>query len=210
MRSNKGDSDQSQTPRSLLVRLYGGGGHPSDWERFCGIYAPFAFRLARNQGLCVTDANEAAAIVIRTLFVRFKNGFQRDGQPGAFRRYVATLTRTAVRDWRRTQRRQKELPASRAGLGIGEEQADSPADQLERAEMLERLRYCVSELRTHGVVRRRTWEVFNAFALQGESAKSVAARFDVTPDHVYVIKNEMLCRIRTLMASLDADFRELK
>ena len=206
MNRKRFDADEAPTPHSLLVRLRYGRGSDSDWEQFCGIYAPMAFRLARGFDLRAHDAQDVAANVMRTLFVGMKRGFRRKGRRGAFRRYVATLTRTAVRDFRKAK--QRHAGGDGQLMTARDVNTKTPADMLERMETIDRLRYCLAQLRTSRAVRRRTWEAFQAFALGGESAKTVARRYGMTPEHVYVIKNEMLVRIRDMMAGLEADFTE--
>ncbi|MFO0840700.1 MAG: sigma-70 family RNA polymerase sigma factor [Phycisphaerae bacterium] len=209
------DIDDAPTPKSLLLRLRCGRGEKSDWEQFCGIYAPMAFRLARKWGLEMHDSQDVAAAVMRSLFVRMTRGFVRKGRRGAFRGYIATVTRRAVRDIRRQAARHRSGGdgALRSGGGtpstdLRDLKANTPGEMLERMETIDRLRYCLAHLKSSRAVRQRTWEVFEAFALGGESAASVARGFGVKPEHVYVIKNEMLVRIRNMMAGLEADFTE--
>lgn len=194
-----------QTPLSLLLRV--GRGEQAAWEEFYGLYAPIVFKLARVRGLDHQAAQDVVSRVMERLAVRMKSGFKVDHGRGLFRNYLRTVTRNAIGS---LVKRRKSLPAQASDLPSwvgGKELA--PEDEFARLERVERLRLCVERIRKSGDVSPRDLAAFQHYVLQDEPAKKVAKLFELRPQRVYDIKQEVLERLRKMLIKLDLELGEV-
>lgn len=174
------------------------------WTTFFEIYAPLVYRYARHASLSDQDAEDVVANVMRN-FVRALPGFTYDRSVGKFRHYlkkVANHEIAAIRRRRSTATDLNSVP-ERAG-------EDEPLDQYWHAvEREERLRMCQQRLRSSGQVRPRDWLAFERYALQGEPAEQVAKELCMSKSRLYVIKHEVIEKLRQCSRELDGILGEV-
>lgn len=183
-----------KTHPSLLAAL-GDDQQSSHWLEFYRCYAPAVFRVARYRGLGQHDAED---IVQQTMVLIFRHisTFDYSRDRGTFRNWVRRIAESRIVDFVR------RIPAS-----VALETVDAPEDESTTLEAsweqewkLQDLLYCLKQCRDD--VAPRTYEAFRLYALEGIGASEAAARLDMSVDQVYVIRCEMLRRMRKTMARL--------
>lgn len=156
------------------------------WQLFFDLYSPVIYRLGLRRGLEPADAEEVVAEVLRGLVVAFRNGLEIDPAKGRFRAYLQTMARNA--SFHKQQQR------GRTGGSAALEAANvaAPDPDWERIEREEQLRLCWEKLLESGQLRRRDLRAFEDYALKGEPAKSVAARYEMTVNRLYGVKHQVM------------------
>lgn len=193
-----------RTPISLILRL--GQGKRDDWETFYEIYSPVIYNLCRARRLQHHDAMDIVSVVMKNFHHAILNGFTLDHSKGRFRGYLARSVERAIREFKRRKR-----DASNGSVRVDRESATNgrPEADLAALERVERLRHCIHRLREAPDVRRRDVEAFERYALQGEKAAAVSKSLGISVGRLYGIRSEMLDRIRTMMAKLEAEWGEV-
>lgn len=171
------------------------------WGEFVEIYAPLVHRYACRRGLQDADAADIVQDVLRE-FARCVPRFQYNPDAGRFRGWLHTLTRRAVA-------RQARQPAGRP-VPAGGGESGGP---LERAETSAAEAFAEAEYRrsvfgwaarqVRGDVREQTWNAFWLTAVEQQSPAAVAERLGLSVGSVYVAKNRVLRRLRTLIEQVD-------
>lgn len=174
------------------------------WSRFFELYAPVVYRLSRRMGMNHNDAEDTVAIVMRNFAGAVRSGFQLDPSVGRFRSYFRTLTRRTI-----AEQRQKSRNAARC---IGETDAvqdETPDEYWEEVERQERWRTCLEQLRALPEVSQRDFNAFVDFAIRGQPSDQVAARYGVSRNRLYEIRDKMLHCLSRLRTQLDAYLGEV-
>src|SRR5687768_11246559 len=110
-RGSRGSPVMSDTSASLLdrLRLAPAG---ADWERLVDLYTPLIRGWLVRQGLPRQEADDVSQDVL-TVLVRRLPDFERQPRPGAFRRWLRTITVNCLRDhWRANRARPRATGAS--------------------------------------------------------------------------------------------------
>jgi RNA polymerase sigma-70 factor (ECF subfamily) len=189
------------TPVSLLERLRLHP-DPGSWQRLVALYTPLIRDWLRWHNLQPPDADDLSQDVL-TVVVRELPNFQHDLRPGAFRRWLRTVTVNRVRGfWRARQSRP---------MAVGDSPFEAVLDQLEDAHSDLSRRW--DEEHDRHVVRRllellepefepATWRAFRALALEGRATRDVAAELGTTTNAVRIAKSRVLSRFRQEIAGL--------
>ncbi|MCA9187283.1 MAG: RNA polymerase sigma factor [Pirellulaceae bacterium] len=173
---------------------------PAAWSRLVNTFGPVVYRWCRASGI---DEHQAADVV-QDVFVSVARGigqFQRQKEVGSFRAWLATITRSRVRDhFRRAAKTQAAAGGSDAMDRINQlaEQVDSTI--------------CVDNI-GHGMLRSVTdrvrsefrdevWKAFYMVAIDGRSAADTATELGMSVANVYQSKSRVLRRLRQSMAEL--------
>ena len=173
-----------------LLRLVGARSEDA-WTRFVAVYQDAMLKLAK---FLLGDAapSDAAEEVVQTVLlsmVRRMSTFKYESSKGRFRDYLATTVRNAATEYLRRQtseqERRKKYLAEIRDLPHGEEVFK---DAL--------LSAALRKVCTEGQVEDRTWRIYEEYVRDGRSAKDVAARYRVTVNSVYQIKNRISALIR--------------
>jgi RNA polymerase sigma-70 factor (ECF subfamily) len=191
----------SETPVSLLERLRLQPDVGS-WQRLIDLYTPLIRGWLGRQALQQTDIDDVTQEVL-SVIVRELPNFHHDLRPGAFRRWLRTITVNRLRQFWRSR--------GTRPVATGDSNFEHVLDQLEdsRSE-LSRL---WDEEHDRHVLRRliellepefeaRTWRAFHGLFLEGKSTRDVAAELSITPNAVRVAKSRVLSRFRQEAAGL--------
>jgi RNA polymerase sigma-70 factor (ECF subfamily) len=183
----------SATSRSLLERVR--VDDPGAWEQLIQLYAPLVFHWCRRWDLQSQDMADIFQEVFQAV-ARHISTFRKANEGDTFRGWLRTITHNKVRDLFRkleheprgtggtdAQRQWGEVPAPEESSGAEEEAAE--ASLFRRA--LERIQ---------GEFEERTWRAFWRTAVDGQSAREVAADLAMTPGAVRVAKFRVLHRLR--------------
>jgi RNA polymerase sigma factor (sigma-70 family) len=192
---------------SLLERVQ--ANDDESWRRIYSLYAPVVLFWCRKWGLRDPDAQDAIQEVFKTVAVKIKT-FVKDGAPGAFRRWLCTITRFKVCDIRRRAAGEPEARGGsthQAGLvevptndseSDGEEEKYPSDRQMERRLLVRRALEQVED-----EFQPRTWKVMWSVVVEGRSAKDVAEQFGMKVGAVYKAKSVVLSRLRESLSEYE-------
>jgi RNA polymerase sigma-70 factor (ECF subfamily) len=196
----------SSTSSSLLERVR--GNDAESWRRIVGLYAPLVLLWCRKRGLRDQDAQDVIQEVFTTVAVKIK-GFAKDGRPGAFRRWLYTITSFKVGDNRRRAARE---PAASGGSSAQARLAQVPVEDFEpdgeEEDVDHSKRYPSDMQRERGLLVRRalellrdkfeprTWDVVLSVVVEGRYVKDVAEEFGMKVGAVHKAKSVVLSSLR--------------
>jgi RNA polymerase sigma-70 factor, ECF subfamily len=169
----------SSTSATLLCRLR----DPTDeeaWCQFVRVYGPRVYVWAKSR-LQSADAEDVTQVVLMKLASALRT-FQYDKQKGSFRAYLKTATRRAISDIK------KALPM------VDEQSLVAVQTLIEDEFDLEILRE--AESRVQRRVKRATWQVYEFYVKQQQSAAAVAKQLDLPIASVYTYKRRVLTMLQ--------------
>ncbi len=191
----------AETSASLLDQLRAAPDGDA-WSKLVDLYTPLIRGWLARQGLARQDADDLTQEVL-TVLVRRLPDFERQPRPGAFRRWLRTITVNCLRDhWRRQKGRPRATGASDF-QDLLEQLADPDSGlsrQWEQEHDQHVTRRLLEMIRPH--FEPSTWEAFRRFALDGESADRVATELGLTVNAVFIAKSRVLSRLRQEAAGL--------
>jgi RNA polymerase sigma-70 factor, ECF subfamily len=175
------------TSLSLLEQLREPGAE--GWDGVVALYTSLLHTWFHSAGLQAADRDDLTQRVLEVL-VRQMPEFEHSGRPGAFRAWLRSIAANLLREfWRR-----RPAPASasvldelidpRSGLS---QFWDRQHDRHVLHSLLESVQPEFAEL---------TWLAFRRLALDGASAREVAAELDTTVNAVLIAKSRVLARLR--------------
>lgn len=189
-----------ETRASLILRL----GDPADdlaWSEFLQIYEPMLFRLASRWGMQDADARE---VVQETLLAVAKAipEFRSGGHSGAFRGWLAAITRNKLAD--HLARRSRQVHGSGdtdvqrwlEQHHVGDDSSISVWDWQQKRQI-----FAWAADRVRGQVGDSTWQAFYRTAIQGEGVSQVAADLQMREGMVYVARSRVMTRLRKAVNS---------
>lgn len=177
--------------RTTFLHNLAAGETDAAWRELCALYEPVLKGVARHAGLQDGDADDVVQETLLATFGALSAGDYDRGR-GRLRNWIRGIAANKLREHRRRLRR-----AEHASLS-----SDQPADvrlpdeQLDRAWDLAVLKTCLGIVREE--VSGTTYQLFHAYALEGEPADVVAQRHGVTVNAVYIAKSRVLARLRGL------------
>jgi RNA polymerase sigma-70 factor (ECF subfamily) len=186
------------TRASLLVRLR----DPSDaaaWTQFVDLYAPLLFGYARRQGLQDADAADVSQEVLSAV-AGAVGRLEYDPQRGPFRRWLFTIARRKLSNWRRARRCRPDA-TQEAAQQLAQWPAPAADEAVWEAEWEERLfAWACEQIRPH--VSDATWQAFWRTAVEDQPGKQTAAALSMTVAAVYRARSRVLARLKELVQSV--------
>jgi len=194
----------SATSATLLERLRDAQDAEA-WARLNDLYAPLIRSWAERFGVRGADADDLVQDVLVVVVRRFPE-FIHPERPGAFRGWLRAIAANCARSaWRA----RKFTPQAPGGTDFGNYLArlEDPADDMSREWDREHDIYIARRLleRIKGDFEPKTWELFQRFHIEKQSAEEVAAACGTTPNAVYIAKSRVLARFREEAAGLVED-----
>jgi RNA polymerase sigma-70 factor (ECF subfamily) len=198
----------SGTSLSLLARV--NLNEPQSWRTLVDLYSPLVFFWCRRAGLNREDAADVLQNVWQAVAGHLHQFVhERDG---AFRGWLWTITRNKLNDYFRLHRAPlqgaggstayqllQEIPEQEPESYVAESSAEGSGDVLRRA--LDLIR---------GDFEPHTWQAFWLAAVEGQPARAIAERLQMSLDAVYQAKARVLRRLREELAGLqDGVFSEM-
>jgi RNA polymerase sigma-70 factor (ECF subfamily) len=183
------------TSCSLLKRL---SNPPDDeaWRQFVELYTPLIHGWLGRRFLPAAETDDLTQDVLGVV-VRELPRFEHNGQPGAFRLWLRTITVHRLRDYWRSRRHRQE--------GTGDpsiqdqlDRLQDPSSDLSRQWDQEYNRHVVRSLleQIRPGFKARTWQAFHAVVLQGEPPATVAVRLNTSVNAILLAKSRVLHRLR--------------
>jgi RNA polymerase sigma factor (sigma-70 family) len=192
-----------ETNQSLLGRLRIDDAHDA-WQEFFDAYWGAILRYGRKLGL---SAHQAEEVLQETMVVlmRVLPRFAYDPRKGRFRNFLLTIVhRRALAVMERSSRRRAVAWSEK----IEDELAD-PFDNNAGAQREARERWqdslleeAIRRMREDPRMADKTLAVFEAYVIARQPAEEVARRFGVSENSVYQIRNRLLRRLKSEVATL--------
>lgn len=177
---------RSTTSLTLLEQAQ--AGVDSAWRKLQLLYAPLAYYWCRESGVEPGDAEEIWANVLGRVALKLRE-FEHNGRPGAFRKWLRTIMRHEIIDFRRA--RCRSMPAQPL---IDKLSAETIQDSDLTAEA------CILYHRAWEMIRgefcREHCEIFRRITEEGEQPRDVADHFGVKRATVYSIVFRVKTRLR--------------
>jgi RNA polymerase sigma-70 factor (ECF subfamily) len=183
------------TPVSLLERLRLRPDSAS-WQRLVDLYTPLIRDWLRRSALQPPDADDLTQEVLAVL-VRELPQFRHDLRPGAFRRWLRTVTVNRLRGFWRA-RRGRPLATGDSDFARVLDQLEDPASGPSRLWDQEHDRHVVRRLLEliQPEFEPATWQAFRRLVLEGRPTAAVAAELGISPNAVRIAKSRILSRFR--------------
>ncbi len=191
------------TNESLLGRLRAENAHHA-WQEFFDAYWGAILRYARKLGLSEAQAEEVLQETMVAL-MRLLPQFVYNRRKGRFRNFLLTIVhRKSLATLQRAARNREvrwheAMEPPPRGATENEGGADGEARARWRDSLMEE---AIRRLRAAPRLGENSFEVFEAYVLQGEPAAEVARRYGLTENAVYQIRNRFLRRLRIEVARL--------
>jgi RNA polymerase sigma-70 factor (ECF subfamily) len=189
------------TPISLLERIRLGP-DPASWERLVELYTPLIRNWLGRHALQPSDAEDLTQEVLGVL-VRELPQFRHDLRPGAFRRWLRTITVNRLRNFWRGRR--SHLVAT--GAGDFEDQLarlEDPDSDLSRLWDEEYNRHVLRRLLEfiQPEFEPTSWQAFRLAVLEDRPTAEVAAELGISVNAVRIAKSRVLRRFRQEITGL--------
>jgi RNA polymerase sigma-70 factor (ECF subfamily) len=195
-----GHGDASATGTTLLVLLRDPTDHRA-WEGFVLRYRPKLLAWIRGWGLQDSDADDLSQEVLTKLLVKIR-GFVYDPAKGAFRGWLRTVARNALRDAVAARPRPGGVGGS-AMTDLLESAAacDDFADSLEKE--YEHELFVAAAERVKGEVSARDWTIFMGLLTKEKAGKELAQELGMQQAAVYVAKKRVQDRLAAAVRELE-------
>ena len=174
------------------------------WSRLVNTFGPVVYGWCRTSGVPERDA----ADVVQNVFVSVARGissFERQKQQGSFRSWLATITRSRIRDYFRRQAGREVAAGGTDAMLEMQREPDGHADTLASTISPEDAS-CMIHRRTLELVRAEfeptTWSAFWMTTVDGRSAAEAAEVVGISVASVYQAKSRVLRRLRKQLAEL--------
>ncbi len=186
------------TSESILIGLQ--RQTPSAWVCFVRIYGPLVYSWCRRRGLSPEDSADLVQEVSRAVHRRIDE-FSHRGR-GSFRGWLWTITRNKIRDFYKTRSAgavggSGHLEAINQFAAPTEEDSPEPTEPSDRLALLRR----ALDLIQAGT-EPHSWTAFWRSAVDGHTARQIAADLNMTPDAVRKARSRILQRLRTAFHDL--------
>ena len=191
-----------ETRPSLIVRLAGERDQLA-WTEFVSAYEPFLGRLLVRQGVTERHLADVSQQVLLAI-AQSVEGWQDDGQPASFRRWLGRVARNVVIKFMTRERRQV------GGQG-GSEWLHALANVPDRAEeeaLTEKYEYelfvwAAEQVRAQ--FRPSSWQAFWATVVERRPVALVAEELGVTPGSIYMSRSRIMAGIREKVREILAE-----
>jgi RNA polymerase sigma factor (sigma-70 family) len=193
----------SRTTTDLLEALHDAHDEAA-WAHFDRRYCPILIGFARQLGCGDADAADVAQETITRFVSEYRAG-RYARERGRLRSWLLSIARHRVGDLRR---RAVRKPASPAGTAVADLEDEAALTRLWEAEQrTAMLREALTRLRA-GRTTERTVEAFEMLVLRSMRPEDVADALGISRHDVYVAKNRVADRLRTILAELETVYAE--
>lgn len=183
-----------ETRATLLLRIRDPQNKEA-WREFIDLYHPLIAGVASKFGFQTADADELSQTVLMLLLQK-QEQYRPNGQPGSFRRWLATVARNAAIS--QIRKRQRYHLSGGSDLDALQGLADRSDADLMKAFVLEErqqlFHWAAEQVRARS--EPATWQAFWLTSVEQNSVEDVAKKLHLTPGQVYVARSRVLKRLR--------------
>ena len=195
-----GNTPESRS--SLLLRLR----DPRDrdaWDEFAVIYTPLIHRYCLRRGLQEADAADVAQdamFVVSQAIARFELRHVK----GSFRSWLFKITRSALADLCKRQRREPPAEGGTTLQRLIEDHPDPAIDDLwDREYQQYMFDWACQQARSE--FEESTWQAFWCTAVKNLKGETVAQSLGISLGAVYIAKSRVLARLKQLVGGVSDD-----
>lgn len=160
------------------------------WETFSNHFFPVICHMARNQGLCQADAEDAAQQTLLSFMQAMRNGkyHRTRGRLSPF--LFGMARRTILNMCRLEARHTPDRSHTRQAL------IDEHSTHLTWETQWQKILLLHSLERVRETTDPQVFKAFDLYCLQERPAREVADTLHITPNAVYIAKSRVLSRLR--------------
>jgi RNA polymerase sigma-70 factor, ECF subfamily len=192
---------QPETRPSLILRLKGERNELA-WTEFLAIYESFLRQLVSRQGIVERDVSDATQQLLAAI-ARSVEGWQDDGSPASFRRWLHRVARNVVIKFLARERRQVHGRGGTDFCELLQQVPQQPSEDQLRAYEHELVVWAAQQV--HEEFQQTSWKAFWETLVAGRAVGEVARELGVTPGSIYMSRSRIMARIRTKIREVDDD-----
>ena len=167
------------------------------WQRFCDHFHPVVVNFARQLGLSVTDAEDAAQETMVAFLKAFREG-KYDREKGRLSSWLFGVAKRVILNLRGHQPLERLVADKTTGTSfwdmIQDDHSIKHTWDTEWRQMV--LSSCLEQARRE--IDPKVYEAFELYALSEMPVDEVAQRLGVSQNAVYIAKSRVLSRLRQL------------
>ena len=175
-----------ETSLTLLERAR--AGTDVAWRELQSLYTPLGYYWCRQSGVRAQDTEEIWANVLGRVARKLED-FEHNGRPGAFRKWLRTITHNEIVDFQRSQQR------TVTAQGLIEEHAVEPARNVDPSEEVSILYHRAWEM-IRGEFSQDHCDIFRRIVEHGERPGDVADDCGLQRATIYTILARIRGRLR--------------
>jgi RNA polymerase sigma-70 factor (ECF subfamily) len=173
------------------------------WQTLVALYRPVVYRIARRGGLNHESAEDVVQNVFLSVSRSIHNWVSEPAGP-RFRNWLGRVTRNAtINAVTRAKPDRATGTSSIWNQLLAIVNDDDLTDSIHRDVRLQAIRHAASLIQHE--FSNRTWAIFCATTMDGQSAAAVAKEFDCSVGTVYVLRCRVTARLREKTGEL-SDF----
>jgi RNA polymerase sigma-70 factor, ECF subfamily len=170
---------------------------PAAWHELLDRYSWLVFGWCREHGLSADDSADVLQTVMGQVAVSLPR-FRKDGKKAAFRRWLRTIARRRVADFRRADAKQPRgqggSSAQRRLLAVPSAAESSSGDDARAGD--DRARLWDTIERVAETFDESTWQAFWLTFVENHTSAEAGARLGMTANAVRLAKGRVLQRLR--------------
>jgi RNA polymerase sigma-70 factor (ECF subfamily) len=183
----------------------------SSWGLFFETYGPVIYAVAIKSGVSDADAQDIVQETIVAVARRMKE-FQYDRSKGSFKSWLLTIARSKMVDrWRKTQRRPQAMEPVIGAEGETTfihrlpDPAQVAPEELWEEEWKANL-VAAAQMRLKNTANPRHYQIFDCVVNKGLEPATIAQKFGVKVEQVYVIKQRMIAALKEEVDGLKSEW----
>ena len=176
----------------------------ASWIRLVDTFGPVVYGWCRASGVNESDSTD----IVQEVFISVAKGiakFERKNQEGSFRSWLATITRSRVRDFLRRKAKRDEAIGGTSALERVNQEPDGLDESLDSticpdAALNTVQRRIMASVRSE--FEQATWHAFWLLTVEGRTGAEAAEQLGVSLSSVYQSKSRVLRRLRQRLAEV--------
>ena len=190
---------QPETRPSLILRLKGERNELA-WTEFVSTYESFLRQLVSRQGVAERDALDVTQQILAAI-AHSVEGWQDDGNPASFRRWLHRVARNVVIKFLTRERRQVRARGGTDFCELLQLVPEPPQEDQLRAYEHELVVWAARQV--HAEFQETSWKAFWETLVAGRAVGDVAKELGVTPGSIYMSRSRIMARIRSKIRDVD-------
>ena len=190
------------THLSLISQLQGTRNERA-WEEFVQAYEPFLKSLVVRQGVPSRHVPDVTQQVLFSI-ARSVEGWQDDGNPASFRRWVTRVARNVVIKFMTRERRQPGKPQGGSDLLDLLQNVPDVTDPVQTQQYEHEL-ICWAAVQVRKDFRESSWAAFRETVIEGRPVPEVAEELGVSTGSIYMSRSRIMARIRSRVSKMVDD-----